>query len=191
MEGTVITDTIRFINTTSKEVIISYIRTSCGCSVADIDKNRIAPLDTAEIRVTIDTRGFRGTHRKDVKVAFADRNIGVKKFVYQFTTYRPMEHQPKYFYLKNIRVNPDTTITLVLRIINNQKKSLKIFNLHTNNKMVRVLPTEMEIKPERSKLLTINFTPVEKGLKIIYIWMETDIKTMQKIAVPFYTQIGE
>ena len=124
MEGTVITDTIRFINTTAKEITISYIRTSCGCSVADIDKNRIAPLDTAEIRVTIDTRGFRGMHRKDVKVAFADKDIGVKKFVYQFTTYRPMEHQPKYFYLKNIRVNPDTTITLVLRIINNQKKSL-------------------------------------------------------------------
>lgn len=52
-------------------LMIRAARPTCGCTVADFDKE-IAPGNTGEVRATLDTSGFRGPIAKSILVASND-----------------------------------------------------------------------------------------------------------------------
>lgn len=58
--------TMRLVNDGDSELIITQVRTSCGCTAAGYDKAPIAPGDTASIRITYDPVARPGEFHKDV-----------------------------------------------------------------------------------------------------------------------------
>ena len=60
--------TMRLVNDGDSELIITQVRTSCGCTAAGYDKAPIAPGDTARITVTYDPVARPGEFNKDVFV---------------------------------------------------------------------------------------------------------------------------
>lgn len=70
-------------NSTSEEIVITQVRTSCGCTVASVPATpwKLAPGASGEIGVTVDLRGKRGLLAKTVSVystAYAGKSLTVK-----------------------------------------------------------------------------------------------------------------
>lgn len=59
---------MRMVNTGDSALIITHVRTSCGCTASDYDKSPIAPGDTTSIRITFDPAARPGEFVKNVFV---------------------------------------------------------------------------------------------------------------------------
>ena len=69
MAGENISYSFKFTNTGNADLIISGCDASCGCTVADYPKERIAPGKTGYITVSFKSQGMSGHQMKDVIVA--------------------------------------------------------------------------------------------------------------------------
>lgn len=69
MAGETISYSFKFTNTGNADLIISGCDASCGCTVADYPKERIAPGKTGYITVSFKSQGMSGQQIKEVVVA--------------------------------------------------------------------------------------------------------------------------
>lgn len=68
-DQTLHTCVFKFTNTGKAKLVINYVGTSCGCTVADYPKDYISPGGTGEIRVTYDSKGkIPGKFRKVIQI---------------------------------------------------------------------------------------------------------------------------
>lgn len=75
--------TFNLTNNTPSEVVITQVRTSCGCTVAKSPSTpwKLAPGDSGQIEVAVDLHGKRGLLAKTVSVystSYAGKNLTVK-----------------------------------------------------------------------------------------------------------------
>lgn len=68
MAGENISYSFKFTNTGNADLIISDCAASCGCTVADYPRERIAPGKTGYITVTFKSAGMSGQQMKEVTV---------------------------------------------------------------------------------------------------------------------------
>jgi hypothetical protein len=79
--GTVISNRFRMTNGTSHRINILKVLTSCACTVADLPKPNLAPGESIDISVRMDTSGRYGSLVKDVSVVTDDPNYGVLRLL--------------------------------------------------------------------------------------------------------------
>src|SRR3954470_2731125 len=58
----------RYTNKTAKPIKITNVRTSCGCTVASLKKNDVAPGESGEVTATLKIGGRAGLQQKFVPV---------------------------------------------------------------------------------------------------------------------------
>lgn len=82
------TFTFRATNTSSADIVVTQIRTSCGCSVAKLPAQpwRLAPGATGEFQIVVDLRGKRGLL---AKTAIIDTERGYKQIDFRITIPEP------------------------------------------------------------------------------------------------------
>ena len=66
--GDKVNASFKFTNTGKEPLIISDVKTSCGCTASDYPKEPLAPGDSAEIKAVFDTGGKSGNQTKNVTV---------------------------------------------------------------------------------------------------------------------------
>ena len=66
--GEKVTATFKFTNTGNEPLLISDVKTSCGCTASDYPKEPVAPGETGEIEAVFDTSGKTGSQTKNVTV---------------------------------------------------------------------------------------------------------------------------
>ncbi len=69
MAGENISYSFKFTNTGNTDLIISSCDASCGCTVADYPRERIAPGKSGYITVTFKSKGMSGQQMKEVVVS--------------------------------------------------------------------------------------------------------------------------
>ncbi len=69
MAGENISYSFKFTNTGNADLIISSCDASCGCTVADYPRERIAPGKSGYITVTFKSKGMSGQQMKEVVVS--------------------------------------------------------------------------------------------------------------------------
>ena len=60
LQGEVVTYSFHFTNTGNMPLIISSVKSSCGCTVGDYPRNPIEPGERGAIKVTYDSKGHHG-----------------------------------------------------------------------------------------------------------------------------------
>lgn len=71
-EGEAVSRDFTIKNTGDAPLEIKKVKTSCGCTVSSLEKDRLAPGETATLRVEYDTAGRPGKFRKKVTVFSGD-----------------------------------------------------------------------------------------------------------------------
>jgi hypothetical protein len=67
-------------NSSEKTLNISGVNTSCGCTVSEITKNKVSPGESTLIRVSFNTKGYKGEVQQFVYVNTDDAENPVLKF---------------------------------------------------------------------------------------------------------------
>lgn len=68
LQGEVVTYSFHFSNTGNAPLIISNVKTSCGCTVGDFPRDPIAPGKDGLIKATYDSKGHHGFQIRSLTV---------------------------------------------------------------------------------------------------------------------------
>ncbi|WP_421869651.1 DUF1573 domain-containing protein [Marinoscillum sp.] len=67
-QGDVVTHIFKYENTGNEALVISNVRTSCGCTAPDWNREPLAPGETAEMTIRFNSRGKMGVQNKIITV---------------------------------------------------------------------------------------------------------------------------
>jgi hypothetical protein len=188
-EGITVDGKIEFVNSGKKPFTVKKIRTSCGCTATQIEKEIYATGDTAQIHFSIDTRGFRRVVRKTITVLFQEEGMENLKYTLQMHVFSELELSPRFISFRHIPLNPDTVITEYFSVQNNSEKSVLIKKVSSNCDLVEVFPKSVTIPPNKEHLLRVELRPKRKEQRSVSIYIETDHKQKSQILQPVYVQI--
>ena len=73
LQGEVVTYSYHFTNTGNAPLLISNVKTSCGCTIGDFPREPIAPGKDGNIKATYDSKGHHGFQTRTLTV-FANTN---------------------------------------------------------------------------------------------------------------------
>lgn len=68
VSGDKVTTKFKFTNTGKEPLLISDVKTSCGCTASDYPKEPVAPGESGEIEAVFDTSGKTGAQTKNITV---------------------------------------------------------------------------------------------------------------------------
>ncbi|MBQ6770045.1 MAG: DUF1573 domain-containing protein [Bacteroidales bacterium] len=68
LQGEVVTCSFHFTNTGNAPLIISDVKTSCGCTIGDFPREPIAPGKDGNIKATYDSKGHHGFQSRSLTV---------------------------------------------------------------------------------------------------------------------------
>jgi len=190
-EGTVIADTLLFVNTGKKPVTIKRVRSSCGCTTTTLVKKEIAPGDTGTVGFALNTRGYKSVLRKSITVLFEEKNVKPLEFKVHTVVYTNWEVSPRYLHFYRIAVNPDTTLLKVLTLENHSDHIIKIKEIDTGNPKIRVSPETGAIKPGEKLFLQVQMVPDKVGTLHETMSILSDDEFKPKIKVPVYMHVTE
>jgi hypothetical protein len=71
-------------NTGTETLVIERISTSCGCTAALVSEKEVAPGNSTTLRVTLDTRKYKGLIHRTVSLASNDKRRVVRVEVQAF-----------------------------------------------------------------------------------------------------------
>jgi hypothetical protein len=80
-EGVVLTHKFRFENIGDQPLIITRVRTSCGCAAAILSKKELRPGEKGEIQAKFNTRGYYGEQNKFIYVESNDPAASVTQLM--------------------------------------------------------------------------------------------------------------
>ncbi len=94
-EGDKLTHVFTIKNTGDAPLLIDRVRTSCGCTVADLKTKEIAPGASGEVEVSFDTKGRMGPNRKTITISSNDKqtpnaNVEIKANIERLLVFTPM-----------------------------------------------------------------------------------------------------
>jgi rhodanese-related sulfurtransferase len=72
LEGIAVVHTFMLTNTGDAPLLITNVQVTCGCTAADLEKTELAPGETVDLGVTLDTAGFSNTISKTIRIASND-----------------------------------------------------------------------------------------------------------------------
>lgn len=80
-QGEVLTHTFRFTNVGDEPLVISRVRTSCGCAAAILSKKEINPGEEGEIQAKFNSQGYYGEQNKFIYVESNDPSSSVTQLM--------------------------------------------------------------------------------------------------------------
>jgi len=145
-------------NIGNEELILKEIKKTCGCTATKVDKDRIAPGQTARIAVTMDVSGNK-RKSKSITIITNDPNTPNKKVKITADVFENVYFKPrKIFNFKDLEVGKESISKISM--FNNSDKSIKVSDLtSTNNEII------LTFISESGKKVGSN-TTISKGSKI-------------------------
>ena len=160
-------DTVRariaITNTGTDRLIISGIRTSCGCTTVKEPKSELKPGESDEAEVEINTAGFRG---QVTKLVHFETNDPVNPYVsVEFTAVVKEELEPindfSLIWFGDIPVGTEATKTYALK--NVAERAISIKEISGTPPGLKVQYDKKRIAPGDSVVVMITATPAKVG----------------------------
>ncbi len=156
-EGQIVAHNFKIFNRGGDTLRITKLRSSCGCTVANVGSKVLAPGDSTLIRVTFNTKNKRGVQRKTIFVLSNDPYSPRLKFTLNATVYgkndniEMIKKGPKLklqtYQLQLGKIDEGTIKTTHIKYKNVGKYPLTIQQLKTSSKFIKVIPNKLKLKP--------------------------------------------
>ena len=129
-----IRSTIKVINIGNDTLKVLDVRPSCGCTIAMISNDKIAPKDTAQIGFELDIRGFNGKTTKSITVASNDPDKPVTSISLNVNVIRPFVIAPKHISFDKVFVGEPAIAEV--KITNTSLADAIVKNVTINNQEI-------------------------------------------------------
>jgi len=177
IENGKITDILfEFKNTGDELLVIKKVNSTCGCTVAKIEKKEYKPGEEGKIPVKFNSRGYRGKVTKTIIVITNSKiNNGYTRLRFtgkvKLGDVAQCRVFPDKIFLKNVFMG--NTETRKIAVTNTGTVDLKILEFIHNPALILSINKSV-IKPKESAELTIAFNPFEIGNFSSFIKIRTN-----------------
>ena len=93
----------KYENKTQKPIKITSVKSSCGCTVASLEKEEVAPGEKGEVTATFKIGGRTGMQQKSITVTTDDASQPVVNLLLKAMIAVPLEIQPSFVYWEQWR----------------------------------------------------------------------------------------
>lgn len=180
---TKLTAKIEIKNAGTEKLILDKPTTSCGCTVAQPEKNELMPNESAMLTVTLDISGKSGEITKTVIIPSNDPANPQTTLTVKANVYSPLEVTPKMFVLNQLKIGKKSTIKIGLT--NTAEHTITVSAGRSVNISVS-MKKPVRIFPGKSAEIEAFVVPREKGTINVAIILTTDDKEMPVISVKGY-----
>jgi Protein of unknown function (DUF1573)/Cep192 domain 3 len=189
LEDSIVTGKIRFTNSGNLPLKIGRVQTSCGCTVAQLEKLIYQPNEEGEIRVQFNTKGQAGLTRKSVNIYIEEGTPASVRVTLQTIVKQQLEINPAFVDLQDVTLK-NTLVKRSLLIKNNYNEDLVVKSIKGNIKTLTVKPDQFVLQPGSEKSLEILYQPQKEGRNDGYIEMEFE-KPVQKLKrIPVFIKVN-
>lgn len=174
----------KFKNTGPVVLKIQRPKTSCGCTVAKLDKLDYAPGESGTIKVTYSTGSHGGASSKTIRVPSNDKKNATVKLTVKATVVEKVKYEPKSFRLslkdKDFGLKPIT-----LEAVDKQAFSIKSFKSRSD-----LITAEFDLEAKAEKFTLVPKVDIEKlkGLTYGAIDIELTHPDCKKVNIRFNIQ---
>lgn len=133
--GEVVKHDYIFTNSGSRLLVISNVKSTCGCTSSSSMSRQVEPGKTGTIPLEFFTENYSGPVAKTVTVISNDTNQPPVALQIKGTIWRPIEVTPKAAVLSGLLDSPSNSFT-VLNITNKQDEPLTLFEPASNNRLI-------------------------------------------------------
>ncbi|HKD69817.1 MAG TPA: DUF1573 domain-containing protein [Candidatus Binataceae bacterium] len=137
MEGDPVKHDFTVKNVGKADLVIGHVQTSCGCTVAQSEKKRLAPGEETQLPVTFDTRHERGHASRRIDVYTNDPQTPDLALEIQGIVRREAEATPAEVFFDAVRKGTEQSRDVVISY-NGKAKDFKITKVSNSNSNIAV-----------------------------------------------------
>jgi len=179
MEGTPVKHEFTVKNTGQADLVIGHVQTSCGCTVAQSDKKRLAPGEATQLPVTFDTRHERGHASRRIDVYTNDPQTPDLALEIQGVVRRESEATPDEVFFDAVRKGTEL-IREVAITYNGKAKDFRITKVSNSNSNIAVTQ-EPGLKLRVTLLKTMPAGPFQDTVEVA--------TTGRPVEIPVYGRV--
>ena len=185
--GETIEHTFTVKNSGDAELVISRVKPSCGCTVANISSKNLAPGETAEITASLNLKGRKGRQRKSIRVDSNDPDAPQTVLFIEGTAVSDITIKPERVLFNQI----DGTVPVSETIEITAAKEDGSFNVTEVTSTSEDFTTELEtVEAGKSYKLTVTTkAPLDKPMARATIQVRTDNPKQPVISIPAIAQV--
>jgi hypothetical protein len=165
---------------------IKKVDTSCGCAPAAINKYRIAPGESAEIKITVSLARRNGRQRYLVRVYSNDPETPELVLTTTGTALFGIRANPPRLYFGSVPLNASDTKKL--EVVSDTNLSFSITDIVCDSKLVKIEKTEKKIK-QKYELSITTIPPLPYGMQRFDITVRTDNSEFPKLNIPVMIRV--
>lgn len=182
-EGSKTDHTFRFQNTGDAPLVISKVRSSCGCTAALLSAKNLAPGEWGELKTTFNSKGFQGRVTKTVYVYSNDPDQPQTKFRLHGEVRKEVVVTPRRLQFKGRK--DKAPFTAVINLRNDGTAQLFLSDLKTTSKELQADLTSPQVAPGESVQITIRLAPdTDKSRFAGYVTLRTSSPRTPKVRIP-------
>ncbi|OYT14729.1 MAG: hypothetical protein B7C24_16760 [Bacteroidetes bacterium 4572_77] len=175
--------TIKIKNEGDKDLYISKIKPSCGCTTAPIDKNTIAPGDHGTIKLILNLdNNSTGNIKKIVKIFSNDPRSPEKILNLVCKIVKPIYIKP-YSYLKFNDAAVGVASTCELTVENRTKEVITFSKYEYSDGISINWYKDITVQAGGSVKLKVTYVPDTIGFQSVTVKFKTSCKEMQYITI--------
>lgn len=182
LEGRII-----FKNAGDEPLTVGDIRTSCGCTVAQLEKLRYLPGEEGQISVRFNTKGFSGLARKTVTIHVKEGTPASVRVILQANIKSKVEIEPRFVDFQDIKLSDDSPVRNI-EIKNNMQSNISITAVTTNLRSLEIEPKKFEVKPGSSQKVEIKLVSNGEEKKTGYLIVKIDEPSEMIKRIPVFVK---
>ncbi|OEU61241.1 MAG: hypothetical protein BA870_11640 [Desulfuromonadales bacterium C00003094] len=182
-EGSKTEHTFRFQNTGDTPLIISKVRSSCGCTAALLSAKELAPGEWGELKTTFNSKGFQGAVTKKVYVYSNDPDQQKATFRLQGEVQKELLVSPRRLQFSAGKGKAPFTGTINLR--NDGTTKLFLSNLKTTSEELQAELSSSQLEPGKNVQISIRLVPnTNKSRYAGYVTLHTSSPRTPTLRIP-------
>jgi hypothetical protein len=180
LEGTPVKHEFMIKNTGQADLIIGQVQTSCGCTVAKSDKQRLRPGEQTELPVTFDTRHEKGRASRRIDVYTNDPKTPDLALEIQGVIRRESEAIPDQVVFQGVKKGSEQTQNVSIKYNGTVPRDFKITKISNSNPNIAVKQMP-DMKLNVALLKTMPVGPFDDTIEIA--------TTGRPIEIPVYGRV--
>jgi len=190
----VITHDFKFYNSGSDTLVITKIQPTCGCTTVPLESNMIAPGDTSEFAVKVNTKKLHGLLRKFINIECSDPVNPYMRLIFKANVNDPnrkMITKPAIADFGNITKGTKGSIELEMTNTGTETANLLILDKPSDN-ILKIDFDSTTLKPGESTTININFDgDLDPGDYSASITIEADGIPKSRFTIPIKGTVVE
>lgn len=190
VQGTKVEHTFVFRNAGDAELVISQVRSSCGCTAALLSADRLPPGGRGELRAVFDSGRFRGPVSKTVFLHSNDPRRPVVELHLRGTVRPEIEMKPEQVDLG--AVGPGGAREAQVTLVNRGKRAIVLSAARATTPEIQAKLAPGPLSPGESRTLTVRVAAGAEARRVSgYVLVNAEGGADPQLRLPVFAFPGE